>query len=168
MHGISIDNPDLKILADAFLKEGKSIRFMAHGSSMSPFIRDGDYLMISPVKAEAVRLGDVVLAFLQDKVESNGAEEIFASKVVAHRIVRVENKAGHPKVFVLKGDALPGQGDRITPGGLLGRVESFERDGKKIMVNSFRNRMFTFYLVYLRKFFVGLKGLFRKTGPFYH
>jgi signal peptidase I len=50
----------LKLSKDT-LEKGKSIRFQAKGWSMRPFIRDGDFIVVSPVKSSSIRKGDVLI-----------------------------------------------------------------------------------------------------------
>jgi len=65
-----------ELLRDILGKDAEC-RFQAKGHSMSPFIKDGDVVTISPLSGSSPRLGDVV-AF-------NHPE---AGKLVIHRIVR--------------------------------------------------------------------------------
>jgi uncharacterized repeat protein (TIGR01451 family) len=44
------------------LEKGLSVRFQAHGASMSPVIRDGDVVRVTPVIVSKLRKDDIVLA----------------------------------------------------------------------------------------------------------
>ena len=44
----------------SLLREGKSIYLTASGMSMYPFLKKADKLKIAPVKANGIRLGDII------------------------------------------------------------------------------------------------------------
>ena len=98
----------------ALLRGGTPVRFAATGSSMSPAIRDGDWITVEPVPAEAVAVGDVVLY--------SGARGL-----IAHRVLEA-HRAGD-LVFLARGDARGSTGERVSAAQLLGRVASVERPG---------------------------------------
>ena len=96
----------------ALLRGGTPVRFAATGSSMSPAIRDGDWITIEPVPAEAVAVGDVVLY--------SGARGL-----IAHRVLEA-HRAGDLG-FLARGDARGSTGERVSAAQLLGRVARVER-----------------------------------------
>jgi len=104
-------------LLDGVVARGHAFRFRAGGSSMFPFIRDGDIISVIPLDAPP-RLGDV-LAFNRGP---DGNECL-----VVHRLV-----GRHAGGFLLRGDAYPmGHNDGIIPfESLLGRVARVERGGR--------------------------------------
>src|SRR5580765_291946 len=62
---------DSKVLADSklfeevvrpLLKQGLTVRFQARGASMSPAIRDGEVVEVTPVMVTKLRKDDIVLA----------------------------------------------------------------------------------------------------------
>jgi hypothetical protein len=111
------DDRDFAALGLDLLHRGKAIRFRASGSSMEPFILDGDLLVVHPL-ASRVRRGDVLL------YQSSGG------KVLAHRVVR---RARDGARLLARGDAVRWQNeDWIDVGSVLGRVVSLERDGRVI------------------------------------
>jgi len=73
-------------LLDELIKDGKRVRLTVSGSSMFPFIRNGDVVEIEGLNSK-IRVGDVLL------VRKN--EEIY----VLHRVVKVEKGR-----FFLRGD----------------------------------------------------------------
>ena len=84
---------------------------------MSPFIRDGDVICVSPLKEKNPRVGEVV-AYIQPASE----------KLVVHRLVRRRGNA-----WLILGDNTPGAiGEWVPDANLLGRVTRIERDGKKV------------------------------------
>lgn len=103
-------------LIKATHEKGKPFRFRTEGFSMSPFIKDGDVITITPKEKIPIRPGDIA-AFVNPRTE----------RLVIHRIII---KKGD--YFVPRGDNTP-QGDGLIPlANLLGRVIRVERGGRKI------------------------------------
>ena len=98
------------------LAKGRPFRFRARGSSMSPFIKDGDVVTVTPFSGSAPRTGDVV-AFVHPG----------SGKAAVHRIIK--GKPGH---YFLKGDNAPKPDGDLTPDRILGLVTWIERGGKRI------------------------------------
>jgi hypothetical protein len=108
-------------LMRAVLTRGRLFRFCARGSSMSPFIRDGDVITIAPLqprsRAKAGGVGQVV-AFV------NPASQ----RLVVHRVVG-RREAG----FVLQGDNMQGSVvDRAGSSDVIGRVVRIERGRRRV------------------------------------
>lgn len=95
----------------AALERGQRVRMTVTGSSMLPFLRDGDVVELEP--APAPRLGDMVL--VQCPEERN----------VLHRVVRVDGDA-----FFLRGDAQRHCEGPFTSDAVLGRVTTVWRNGR--------------------------------------
>jgi len=107
----------LKLSRD-ILEKGKSIRFQAKGWSMRPFIRDGDFIVVSPVKSSSIRKGDVV--FYSD------AE----NKIIVHRIIR-KYKKNDRIIVLIKADASFGSPEKVDIHNVLGKVVAIERNGRE-------------------------------------
>ena len=104
-------------LMQAVLAKGVPFRFRARGWSMTPFIRDGDIITITPIQDQRLVLGDIV-AFTRP------AE----NRLVVHRIVN-----RHGSDFMIQGDCAPDHPDGVIPvSNLLGRVVRIERDGHRV------------------------------------
>jgi hypothetical protein len=102
-------------LLHQLLDEGLAVEIKAAGASMSPFVRAGDLLTLTPRGRRAVRRGDVV-AFLVD-----------GGSLVIHRVVAAEGAAVRTR-----GDAL-GRGDRpVAAADVLGIVVRVERRGRRV------------------------------------
>ncbi|HYA49264.1 MAG TPA: S24/S26 family peptidase [Burkholderiales bacterium] len=116
-HG-EIDVPGLSLaeIMREVLAKGRPFRFRARGLSMSPFIKDGDVVTVSPLEDAAPRTGDV-LAFLHPTT----------GKVVVHRIVRQS-----PGSYDLKGDNAAESDGSLPAGRVLGIVTRVERDGAAV------------------------------------
>ena len=111
-----LSGPALLALMQAVLAKGKLFRFQAPGSSMHPFIRNGDILTLAPLKTRPAA-GDV-LAF---RYPSRG-------NVVVHRAVQVRHAA-----CLMRGDASPGEADGWVPfEHILGRVVHIQRGKQQL------------------------------------
>lgn len=106
-------------LSAELLRDGLSIRFRPGGQSMTPTIQDGEAITVAPVRARAVRRGDILL---------------YRSKrgLLAHRVVRVEKGSDEASRFTLRGDASVTEDEPIAASRILGRVVSVERGGREL------------------------------------
>jgi len=107
----------LKLSRD-ILEKGKSIRFQAKGWSMRPFIRDGDFIVVSPVKSSSIRKGDIVFY--------SNAE----NKIIVHRIIRKYKKNDRIAVLI-KADASFGSPEKVDIQNVLGKAIAIERNGRE-------------------------------------
>ena len=98
----------------AVLEKGSSFRFLAKGFSMTPFIKDGDVVTISPFLGRKVRIGEVV-AFISPLTQS----------LAVHRIIG-KRKAR----FFLQGDNVPEADGLVSEEQILGYVKRVERQGR--------------------------------------
>lgn len=103
-------------VVEELLRHGHSVRFRAHGASMTPAIRDGEVITVAPVGSAEIRIGDVVLYR-----HGGGA--------LAHRVVRVRSSGGQLVELVPRGDAADLCDAPIAPMRVLGRVVAVERAG---------------------------------------
>jgi hypothetical protein len=101
---LSISREEFAALAGEIVGQGKSFSFRAHGRSMTPFIADGDAIVVSPLERTA-RIGDVVLL-----KESDGG-------LIVHRIV------GRRRGMILtRGDACAAVDSPADHVGIVGKV----------------------------------------------
>ena len=113
----SLSTAALENLMREVLDEGSCFRFQAKGSSMAPFILDGDLVTISPLLDPTPHIGEVV-AFVN----------VGMQRLVVHRIVSQVQDG-----YLIKGDNQTGFGDGlIPPQNILGRVMHVERAGRII------------------------------------
>jgi uncharacterized repeat protein (TIGR01451 family) len=106
------------------LKKGLSARFEARGGSMSPAIRDGEFVEVTPVIVSKLRKDDIVLA------KTNYGFRL-------HRIVEA-----HPErnVFITRGDCGQENDPVLTGEQVLGLAQAKEvRVGRKIVQARFRS-----------------------------
>jgi hypothetical protein len=103
-------------LSADILRRGKSLRFQARGASMQPLLRDGDRLLVQPIEAGRVRVGDVVLC------------SIGPDCLVVHRVMRrLPGPDGY--LFLMQGDRAEQPDGWIQQSQVYGRVAAIERAG---------------------------------------
>jgi len=113
---VRLTGADLAEFLAAVLGRRKPFRFVAHGASMYPFIRDGDAVTVGPLPAAGSLVGDVV-AFRQP----DGAG------LVIHRVV-----ARHGDRCLLRGDNTVAADGFVAESDILGVVVAVERRGRAV------------------------------------
>jgi len=103
------------LIKDVIAKE-LPFRFQARGFSMSPFIKDEDFITIFPCLDRSPRLGDVV-ACLQPE----------SQRLIIHRIIGRKGRD-----CFTKGDSMDYPDGWISGDKILGRVGRVERNGKPV------------------------------------
>ncbi len=127
MSTIELGNMDFRVLAGQILADGHRLRFTASGSSMHPFIQDGDLLEVAPLSTKRVSLGDVLLV------------ESAAGRLLAHRVVKIRRLDGTSQ-FLVKSDASRAADGWFQAPSILGRVDKLEHEGKSINLASAAQR----------------------------
>lgn len=100
------------------MERGLSVRMRAHGSSMTPMIRDGDVVTIVPIGGREPRVGEVVACVLP-----------VSEKLVLHRVV-----ARRPGGWLLRGDNSRENDGAVAGEAIVGSVARVERDGRDVRV----------------------------------
>ncbi len=137
----------LKLSRD-ILEKGKSIRFQANGWSMRPFIRDGDFIVVSPVENSSIRTGDVVFHLTTE------------NKVMVHRVIKKYKKDEDNRIIMfIKGDATFSFPEKVEMQNVLGKVVAVERNGRK-------KRLDTKLYKIKGLFFAGISPFSQCTYPF--
>jgi len=113
---LPLSNASFLSLARAVLGRGYSLRFLAKGFSMAPFIRDGDVLTLAPRAGKRLRPGDIV-AYVNP---SDG-------RLSVHRII-----AWRAGKITIKGDNVPMPDGTFAEDSVLGIVRRVERDGRVV------------------------------------
>jgi hypothetical protein len=135
---LSLSGPALKELLQSVIQKGLPFRFKARGSSMSPFIKDGDILTVSPLGKVPPRIGDIVI-FIHP----------VSASVVVHRLV-----AKRGNVYRVKGDNSQGMTTLLPRENVLGRLDRLERNGSRVLLGLGPERLFIAFLtraVFLRR-----------------
>jgi hypothetical protein len=107
-------------LAAEVLHRFGEVRFVAHGSSMIPFIYPGDLLTVRSESVADTRTGEVVLFLL-------------GGRFFVHRVMRKWPERNRV-VFATRGDALIQEDPSVDGSQLLGRVTSIIRHGKPVRI----------------------------------
>ncbi len=139
---------DLLELSKDIFRKGKSARFKAKGWSMRPFIRDGDFIVVSPIENSSIKPGDVVF-YLTTK-----------NKVIVHRVIKKYKKDKDSRITMLiKGDATFSSPEKVEMQNVLGKVVEVERNGQK-------KRLDTKFYPIKGLLFAGISPFSRWTYPF--
>jgi signal peptidase len=97
---------------------------------MRPFLKDGDVIEVSPVEAQAVRIGDVILYRSP------------AGRAIVHRVIGLDgNGQNGADGLTTKGDAMPGADEPVRPEQVLGRVVAVERERKRVETDGWLQRL---------------------------
>jgi hypothetical protein len=128
---LSLSSQQLEKLMRGVLGKGACFRFQGKGFSMSPFIKDGDVLAITPVQGSAPGFGDVVV-FTHPNT----------GRLIIHRVIG--KRAGS---YRTKGDNSPEEDGLISRAAILGRVARVERNGKYISLGLGPDRFIIAFLI---------------------
>ncbi len=139
---------DLLQLSKDIFRKGKSARFQAKGWSMRPFIRDGDFIVVSPIESSSIKTGDVVFCITTE------------NKVIVHRVIKKHKKDKDNKITMLiKGDATFSSPENVEMQNVLGKVVEVERNGQK-------KRLDTKFYQIKGLLFAGISPFSQWTYPF--
>jgi signal peptidase I len=109
-------------LSAEVLRSGWSIRFRAHGNSMTPLLRDGDILLVQPAERGPLRPGEIVLCSLNP------------NHVVVHRIIRYARHNNSDR-FLVQGDQASTPDGWFSSDQIFGRLVEIEREGHCIQMD---------------------------------
>lgn len=134
----------LSLYAD-ILKSGSSLRVRVTGSSMTPFIRGGDIVIIRRTPAARLRVGDLVF-YMVDR-----------GSAILHRIVGIKSDSAGSRVFMTRGDAKKSGDGPVHQDRILGKVIRIDRTGpgkrlRSICMESFIWRNINLAIAYFRYF----------------
>jgi hypothetical protein len=138
------------LLVVPLLQQGLNVQFTVTGTSMAPFLKDGDKVVVAPVKPGPLNLGD--LALFRRRNQS----------LVLHRLVKRES--GARPILTFKGDAVSECDEPVELDQVLGIVIKIEKLSGRILATergaAFLNRLsaaFSILRSACRRFFIGLK-----------
>jgi hypothetical protein len=112
--GADFCSKNLVEIIRAIIAQGAPLRLKVKGFSMSPFIRDGDILTISPLLNRGAGFGRPV-AFIQPRT----------GMLHIHRVI---GKSGGR--YLIKGDNIPKPDGLFLKESILGYVSRIERNGR--------------------------------------
>ena len=137
--------PDTKPRAEDQLAAGKILRIVPQGESMLPLIRPGrDTVYIRSVEPGELRKGGGVLC----------------RGVGRMRILRRVSRICADGVCPVGDNQLYAEGP-FGPEALLGRMETLERDGKRLDAQAFPLRLYGRWRLIRRKLILGIKKVLR-------
>ena len=102
------------------LKSNLPVRVRTQGTSMLPFIRTGDYVVIKPTRWQEVKVGDIIV--YSDNAQGN---------IFCHRLVKKQDS-----ILTPKGDSHIQGYERILQDSLLGKVIYIESGRNKICLET--------------------------------
>jgi len=122
MREVTLRHDEFAKLSSEILEIGGSFSFKAHGSSMYPFICDGDILTVKQVEYSALKVRDI--AFYRSSDE----------RLIVHRIVgkKLQN---NKLMLLMRGDSVFNNDGWIYSDQVLGKVVSIQRDKKFIQLD---------------------------------
>ena len=145
---VHLRDADLLELSKDIFRKGKSARFQAKGWSMRPFIRDGDFIVVSPIENSSIKTGDVVFCITTE------------NKVMVHRVIKKHKKDEDNRITMLiKGDATFSSPEKVEMQNVLGKIVEVERNGQK-------KRLDTKFYQIKGLFFAGISPFSQWTYPF--
>ena len=124
----------LEIVLDIWTEGGEKHTCMISGNSMSPLIRQGDYVVVDYGNKD-IRIGDVVIFKTPDKI-------------LAHRLIHKTNN-DEGEVFFLKGDHCKTLDQPITTEKILGKVIEASGSNGHIYFNSFSWRLLNYFFSFI-------------------
>jgi hypothetical protein len=126
MRRVSVPNDILFSQVGEMVAGGADVTLSVKGNSMLPFIvSDRDSVVLSRVESEKLRLGDIILARIDD------------SRYVLHRVIRISGRD-----FYLCGDGNPRHMvEHCTADNVLARAVKVVRSGKTVSCDSLSERI---------------------------
>lgn len=113
---LALTGATLREFLAAVLERRAAFRFIARGHSMSPFIRDGDAITVSPCPPRQLRVGEVAAC------RSTAGDGLFVHRVVG--------RSGPG--YLVRGDNAPTADGPVAADDVLGIVTLVERRGRVV------------------------------------
>jgi signal peptidase I len=110
---VRLSGEEMIALIEPLLREGIAATFRVHGSSMYPFIRDGDIVTVTP-RRDDIRPGDVV-----------AVKPTINASLLLHRVIAKD--AG---LFLISGDNAAGPDGYLPMSAIIGIVTRVQRKGR--------------------------------------
>ena len=103
--------------------------FHARGLSMDPLIREGDVVLVKPIKKDDIMLGDI-LAFKQKDSQI----------ITGHRLIKVTRFPDRVS-YILQGDFSTSGADEIFYEDIIGKVVGLQRDDRVFAIDTLYERI---------------------------
>jgi len=130
------------------LEKIKMVRFRALGSSMFPFIKNGDIITVKYINSKDIVIGDILL-YQRDE------------KFFVHRLID-KRRNNNNIYYITKGDNLPNSDLPIEISSIKGKVVEIQNDKRRISLDSLKMKIVNysiakiltfliFYIIYILK-----------------
>lgn len=106
------------LLASDLLGRGLPVRFTVSGTSMRPFLDEGDVVTLAPVRTDELRIGDIALVRRS------------SDSLTLHRLVG--KMKGSQSLLIFQGDAVNQSDEPVTSTQVIGRVIEIQKAHKRI------------------------------------
>jgi len=100
-------------LRKEIISQGRSVKILASGYSMFPFLRKGDLLTVEPVPMKTIKRGDVVVFESEEKW-------------IAHRVIKIRSNPESLE-FLLRGDTCIAFDPLVNEGNYIGFIQVYSR-----------------------------------------
>ena len=138
------------MFAAVTLERGRVYWWRPRGLSMAPTIRDGDRVLIAPVTATSLRLGDVVKFWLEGELR-------------LHRLIR-RGSSPDGAWLEFQGDRLTQPDPHVRPTAVIGIARAVERDGRLRRLDSLPARLVALVRVGVARVRTDRGGRWSRTG----
>jgi hypothetical protein len=127
---------DMKVeIVLTVLESGNLVELTASGYSMFPTLRQGDKIVIRPLRKEELPIPGNVLVFLENIStiqQDNGiTAEQHNNKLVLHRLVEIKVDESGNQLLIARGDSALKSDNPWLPRQLIGIAESYKRGEKE-------------------------------------
>ncbi|MBM4128546.1 MAG: hypothetical protein FJ243_00330 [Nitrospira sp.] len=144
-----VEERALSFLVGDILANGSHCRFQAKGHSMSPFIKDGDVVTVSPLSSSP-GIGNVIASIHPE-----------TKRLSIHRVIGKEGDS-----YLIKGDNSSEADGLVEKGNILGYVTKVERDGEKVFIGLGPERFLIAFLSHIGLLSLLLPPLWKLIRPF--
>jgi signal peptidase I len=118
----------------AILNSGNSVELTAIGYSMFPTFRQGDRVVVRPLKKDELPLPGNVLVCLK---ETQSTLQTESGVLVLHRLRQIKNDPTGKLTLITRGDSLPGNDAPWELHQLIGIAVKYKRSGKEFDADIF-------------------------------
>jgi signal peptidase len=129
------------------VSEGPSWRAKSRGESMYPLIKNGDTLLIEPMKAEEVNPGDIVIY------------RVPSGSFIAHRFIK-RNSSGS---LITNGDSMRQYDKLVAEEQVFGKVVQIERNSRVLKLEGRLSKLNTRLITLLAQYRIPLQITIKKS-----
>ena len=122
------------------LEKIKMVRFRALGSSMFPFIKNGDIITVKYINSKDIVIGDILL-YQRDE------------KFFVHRLID-KRRNNNNIYYITKGDNLPNSDLPIEISSIKGKVVEIQNDKRRISLDSLKMKIVNYSIAKILTFLI--------------